>query len=190
MILTYLSHPEVVVDPAVPVPLWRLAESGRARLAAAAASGWPGAARILSSAEAKAREAAGILAAAAGVDAQVHPGLGEIDRSATGYVPAARHEELANRLFARPDDSADGWETARAAQGRALAALRAVLAAGTGDLLVVGHGGVGTLTWCALAGRGIDRRHDQPGMGCVWTAAAPEFRPLGGWQRLEAVLPR
>jgi broad specificity phosphatase PhoE len=187
MRLIYLSHPEVVVDPKVPVPDWGLSPDGRRRLEAVAARGWPKVARIVSSAERKAREAAAILAAPQGFAPIVHAGLGEIDRSATGYVPAARHEALADRLFAEPERSADGWETARAAQGRALDALRQVLA-GEGDVLVVGHGGVGTLTWCALSGVPIDRRHDQPGMGFVWQADAPDYRPLGGWRRLEEAI--
>ena len=186
MRLIYLSHPEVEIAPEVPVPDWGLSATGRARLAAALAAGWPqGVARVAASAERKAREAAGMIAQARGLPVQVHPGLGEIDRSATGYVPHDRHEALADRLFARPDLSAEGWETALAAQARALAALREVLAAAPGDLLVVGHGGVGTLIWCALAGVAIDRRHDQPRGGCLWLAMAPGFRPAMGWQPLE-----
>lgn len=187
MRLIYLSHPEVMIDPKVAVPDWGLSPVGAARVKAAAASGWPGqAVRIACSAERKAQETARLLAV--GRPVRVHPGLGEVDRSSTGYVSHARHEELADALFGAPDQSADGWETALAAQARALAALREVLAEAPGDLLVVGHGGVGTLTWCALSGTPIARRHDQPRGGCVWQAEGDPLRVTGAWRPLE-VLP-
>jgi len=51
---------------------------------------------------------------------------------------------------------------------------------------MVGHCGVGSLLWCHIAGRPIDRREDQPGQGHVWQASLtpPGPRPLHGWQRL------
>ena len=38
--LFFITHPEVVVDPAVPVPQWSLSELGRARMERFAASGF------------------------------------------------------------------------------------------------------------------------------------------------------
>ncbi|MCO5126674.1 MAG: phosphoglycerate mutase family protein [Rhodobacteraceae bacterium] len=191
-VLRYLTHPEVAIDPAVPVPDWGLSDRGRARVLALAARGWPaGTGRIASSAERKAAETAGILAAALGLQVEHRPAQGEIDRSATGYVPHERHEALADRFFADPDQSAEGWETARAAGARVLADLEALLARhgagrGAGDLLVVGHGGVGTLLYCHFAGLPPARRHDQPaGGGCVFALDLATRRPSHGWRRAE-----
>ncbi|TNC63914.1 histidine phosphatase family protein [Rubellimicrobium roseum] len=163
----YLTHPQVRIDPAVPVPLWGLSEEGRARAAALAAQAWPWAfRRIVASEEVKARETAGVLGAALGLAVEVRPGLHENDRSATGYLPRAEFEAVADLFFARPDESVRGWETARAAQARVLAAVGAALAEAPGvPALVVGHGAVGTLLKCALAGRPIARREDQPDGG-------------------------
>lgn len=185
MRLIYLSHPEVHIDPMVPVPDWGLSEIGRARVLAA--KGWPKVTRVVSSDERKARETAEILAGALGLSAGVHAGLAEIDRSATGYVPHEQHEALANQLFSEPHTSASGWETAYSAQQRAVSALQDVLAEGD-DVLVVGHGGVGTLSWCHFAGKSIARKYDQPCGGCVWEAFGPAFEPKSGWRRLEDVL--
>lgn len=186
-VLRYLSHPQVAIDPAVPVPDWGLSETGRARVAAAAARGWPaGTARIIASAERKAQETAAILAAALGLPVETCAAMGEIDRSATGYVPHDRHEELADLCFAVPEASAAGWERAVDAQARIIAAAAPVLAAGE-DVLLVGHGGVGTLLWCHLAGRPIARAEDQgPGGGQVWTAALPGGAPRQPWHPMEA----
>ena len=86
--LRYVSHPEVVVDPEVPVPRWPLDEVGRARAEALAATTWAsGLRRVISSPETKAVETAGMLAEAAGVEVEIRPATGEIDRSSTGYLP-------------------------------------------------------------------------------------------------------
>jgi broad specificity phosphatase PhoE len=190
--LYYLTHPEVDIDPAVPVPDWSLSDKGRARVRALAAAGWPrGPARILSSPERKARETAEILAAPIGAPVQVVPHSGEIDRRSTGYVPHDRHEALANALFAHPDQSAEGWETARAAQARIVAALSPWFShVADQDVVIVGHGGVGTLLWCHIANQPISRSADQPGVGHVWSArsAGDRLLPVSAWHRLETLL--
>lgn len=188
--LFYLSHPQVDIDPAVPVPDWRLSAEGRARAQALAASDWRGgSARIVSSPETKAQETAAILAR--GTAFETLAAMAEIDRSATGFVGPARHEALADALFARPDESAAGWETARAAQARGRAALEAALAVHPGgDLVLVGHGGIGTLLWCALADRPIARAEDQPGQGHGWAATLPGLTPLHPWRSFEVLARR
>ncbi|GGL67566.1 histidine phosphatase family protein [Wenxinia marina] len=184
MRLIYFSHPEVVIDPAVPVPDWSLTAPGRARLAPLVALGWPGdGVRIVASPERKAQETA----AALGRPFVTDPETGEIDRSSTGYLPAAEHERQADLLFAHPQDSANGWERAVDAQARMVAAL-ARHGAG-GDLLFVGHGAVGTLLWCHVSGRPIARAEDQPRGGCVWMAEGDQggWRPLHPWRPVEAL---
>ncbi len=190
MRLWYLSHPQVEIDPAVPVPDWRLSAIGQARVAALAARGWPaGVQRVIASAERKARETAAPLAATLGLTVEIRPAQGEIDRRATGYVPHDRHEALADRFFADPDQSADGWETARAAQARVLSDLRQALVGMPGhDMLVVGHGGVGTLILCHFAGLALSRVHDQPAGGGNWFCVDPVAgRVIGppGWRPME-----
>jgi broad specificity phosphatase PhoE len=87
--------------------------------------------------------------------------MGENDRSATGFLPPSEFEATADRFFAEPDWSVRGWETARAAQARIVAAVRTALLDISGDALFVEHGGVGTLLYCALRRVEIDRRYDQ-----------------------------
>lgn len=189
MILTYLSHPEVVIDPGVAVPDWGLSDLGCARVQALALH-WPGQVRLISSPERKARQVADILAARNGLAVEIAAESGEVDRSATGYVPHSRHEELADAMFARPAQSADGWERAMDAQARIVAAVAAILAGHRGDdVVMVGHGGVGTLLWCHIAALPIARVHDQPGQGHFWTAriGAKGLEPLQSWQRLEGL---
>lgn len=170
-VLRYLTHPQVRVDASVPVPRWGLSELGRRRVVTMCSGrSWVDeVGRIVSSDETKALETAAIVALAAGVPVEIRAGLHENDRSATGFVPPERFERLADRFFARPQASIEGWERALDAQSRIVAATADLVADGDGDVLVVGHGAVGTLLLCHLLGVSIDRREDQPaGGGCVW----------------------
>ena len=180
-----VTHPEVRVDPAVPVPEWGLSDAGRDRLQHLLALPWvPGLARIVSSAERKARETAAALAAATGQPVGVDPELGENDRSATGFVPPAEFEALADAFFARPAESVRGWERAVDAQQRIVAAVGRAVAGADGDVAVVCHGGVGTLLLCSVLGVPIDRRWDQPGQGSVFSYDPVTGRGAGPWVRL------
>ena len=59
MFALYITHPQVAIDPAVPVPDWGLSERGRERAALAAAAGWAGQiGRFAASTERKAIETA------------------------------------------------------------------------------------------------------------------------------------
>lgn len=189
MLALYVTHPEVAMDPAVPVPLWGLSARGRERARAAAGRSWArGLRRVVSSEEVKAQETAAILAGAAGLPVEVRPGLHENDRSATGFLPPDRFEATADAFFAEPGASVLGWETARAAQARVLGAVEAVLAGHPPERPVafVGHGAVGTLLMLALAGQPISRAADQPpGGGNLFAFGLRDRRPLCGWTPFE-----
>ncbi len=185
-VLRYVSHPEVAIDPDVPVPAWDLSERGRVRARALATQPWASTlGRVVSSAEPKAIRTAEVLADHVGLDVEVRPRTGEIDRSATGYVSVERHEELADRLFADPTRSANGWERAVDAQARITAAVVDLFADGPDDVAVVGHGGVGTLLLCHLAGLAIDRRHDQRSAGQFWTFDRGSGAVTHRWQPID-----
>ncbi len=184
----YLSHPQVLIDPDVPVPDWGLSVPGRVRAEALANAGWlHGITRIFSSAERKAIETAEILAVSAGTSVEVRKAMNENDRSATGFLPPDEFEAVATRFFAEPEISVRGWERAIDAQARIVREVEAVLAEpGTGDVLFVGHGGVGTLLFCHYSGSLIDRRFDQPpGGGNYLTLVLPERRMLHPWRPME-----
>ena len=160
-----ITHPDVAIDPAVPVPDWPLSARGRARMRAALDRDWPrGIRTIVSSRERKAIDAAQILAGGLGLEFTTLADLGENDRSATGYLARAEFEATADAFFAHPERSIRGWERAIDAQRRMVAAVDAVLAAApaAGDVAIVSHGAVATLLMCALENLAISRAHDQP----------------------------
>jgi broad specificity phosphatase PhoE len=195
----YVTHPQVLIDPNVPVPLWGLSPAGRERALAFGARGVvPEGAMIFSSREAKAMELADILAAPIGSLVLSDHLMGENDRSATGFLPPALFEEMADRFFAEPEISVSGWERAIDAQRRIVETVATALAsvpAGT-PAVFCGHGAVGTLLKCHVGRRPIARsedqsRHANPAggncfsfdlaamqLGCDWTPME-DFAP--GW---------
>ena len=86
-LVRYLTHPQVRIDPAIPVPSWGLSEVGRARTQAIAGTGrlWA-TTQIICSGERKAIETAEIIAAKLNIDVEVREAMHENDRSATGFL--------------------------------------------------------------------------------------------------------
>jgi broad specificity phosphatase PhoE len=189
----YLTHPQVLIEPLKDVRRWSLNSVGSARVSALAArlGVLSQTHRVISSDETKALETAGPLALALGVKLEIRAQMHENDRSATGFLPPEEFEEVADKFFAEPSKSVRGWETAKAAQRRILAEVHACLEGPQdGDVLFVGHGGVGTLLFCALADVGIDRRFDQGpgGGGCWFEFSLVGRKPLQGWQPMETLM--
>lgn len=188
-IVRYISHPQVVIDPAVPVPHWPLNATGQARVAALAASGaLAGTQAVFSSTETKALNTAEPLAAALGLSVQAHEEMGENDRSATGFLPGPKFEQTADAFFAAPAVSVRGWETAQSAQQRIVAAITtSLMTCPNGDVLFVGHGAVGTLLYCHLKNLPISRTHDQgtSGGGCFLQFNLDTPHDITGWQPIE-----
>ena len=181
--LLIITHPEVVIDPDVPIPRWGLSVRGRERATVfASGTDFAKVTHIWTSTEQKAKETGDILAAQRHLPVSHHPDLGENDRSATGFLPCDEFEAAANAFFARPNVSYCGWETANQAQARIHQAVTEIVQAhGGGDLAIVTHGAVGTLLWCAFSRCGIDRRHDQPSQGHFWQADLLTLEPQSGW---------
>jgi broad specificity phosphatase PhoE len=161
-----ITHPDVLIDPVMPVPDWPLSPRGRERMMAALALPWMAGVRaIWCSTECKARDGAEILAGHLGLLVTELEELGENNRSTTGYLPRAEFEAVVDAFFARSEESVRGWERAIDAQRRIVGAVETVLAASiglAGDIAIVAHGGVGTLLLCHLRGVPIGRQHDQP----------------------------
>ncbi len=188
----YITHPQVRIDPAVPVPQWGLSDIGRARAEKAARSEWTKRlGRIVCSHETKAIETAEILAAANGVLVTIAPDAHENDRSATGFLTPPEFEKAADWFFAHPNESFHGWERAIDAQARIVSAVERILAYHDPDIPIafVGHGGVGTLLKCHLAGKAIARDGDQPAGGgnlfcfdLANRAISCDWTPIDIWQ--------
>jgi broad specificity phosphatase PhoE len=188
--LHFITHPEVTIDPFVPVPEWLLSPEGVRRMSLALEQPWLrelGA--VFSSAERKATDAARLIANRFDLPSVTIEELGENDRSATGYLPKAEFEATADLFFAHPERSVRGWERAVDAQRRIVAAVEQVIAEapGRGDIAVVSHAGVGALLLCHLKGLPINRAEDQPGAGggCFYSVDVGSRALISGWRLIE-----
>lgn len=192
MFALYVTHPQVRIDPTIPVPEWGLSEIGAARAQLTATRDWAGKlGLIISSGERKAIETAQALAAASGAAVKIIEATHENDRSATGFLAPPEFEKAADWFFAHPHESFKGWERAIDAQTRIVSQVEAILA--RHDPLIpiafVGHGGVGTLLKCHLEGKPIARQGDQPpGGGNLFAfdlakrAVSCDWTPMENWQ--------
>jgi broad specificity phosphatase PhoE len=207
-ILRFVTHPQVRISADIPVPRWGLNEIGRARAEALTKQPWLAATtRLISSGETKALETAAIVAAAIGQTIEVREQLHENDRSSTGFVPPDRFETLADAFFANPNESVEGWETAHAAQQRIVHATADLRTYDThhppdtthhpetpnykSDILIIGHGAVGTLLLCHLLRIPFTRAEDQvggeaaPGGGNYWSYDRATQTILHRWRPIE-----
>ena len=189
-VIRFMTHPEVVIDPAVPVPDWPLSAEGLRRTHLMLEQSWPGSlGSLFTSAERKARDMADVLGARLGLAPQILVALGENDRSATGYLPRAEFEQVADAFFAAPEQSIRGWERAADAQERIVAAVGQVvaLAHADGDIGIIAHGGVGALLLAHIKGVPISRAQDQPGGGGgnYFAFTAQGHALVHGWRSIE-----
>jgi broad specificity phosphatase PhoE len=186
-VVYFITHPDVVIDPAIPVPEWPLSERGRVRMKAMLALDWmPGLRAIYCSTERKAIEGAAILAGGLGLVYSAIPELGENDRSATGYLPQSEFASVAAEFFGKPQESVRGWERAIDAQARIFAATTSILREipPDDDVAIVSHGGVGTLLLCHLANMPISQNQDQPATsgGNYFAFDRTTFHLIHGWR--------
>jgi broad specificity phosphatase PhoE len=186
----FITHPDVVLDPAVPIPQWPLSERGQRRMRSLLSQEWLFQVDVIyCSTEQKAIDGAAILSAATGVPFHPVAELGENDRSATGYLPHAEFEATVDAFFAHPSESVRGWERAEAAQGRIVGAVARIARAapGSGPIAVVSHGGVGALLLCHLKGQSISRTEEQPGAsgGNYFLFHVPEGALVHGWRPID-----
>ena len=184
----FISHPEVVIDPIVPVPQWSLSEVGKSRMSRLANTTWMREVEaVWSSTERKAMDCAAILGSALSLAPQSHEELGENDRTATGYLEKLEFENAADEFFANPAISIRGWERAIDAQSRICRGVEFVLARSTGAraIALCAHGGVGALYLCKLKGVPISRAEDQPsGRGNYYAFEVPGGL-VHGWRPID-----
>jgi broad specificity phosphatase PhoE len=146
---------------------------------------------IYCSSEQKAIDGAAILAEHLSLGFEVVPELGENDRSATGFLPPDEFERVADQFFAVPTVSVRGWERAIDAQMRIVRAVEGIADNSEGAIAIVSHGAVGTLLYCHLAGKPIDRRWDQPpnGGGNFYRFTLSPRQPHHWWRPIDGEIP-
>jgi broad specificity phosphatase PhoE len=186
----FITHPDVVIDPVVPAPQWPLSPRGKERMKKLLAQPWMDSiSSVYCSTEQKAIDGAEVLAEHLSIRYTMIQELGEIDRSATGYLPKEEHDATAEAFFAHPEMSPRGWERAVDAQRRIVKAVERVIESDSeeGNIAIVSHGGVGTLYLCHLESHPISWEERQPGEsgGNYYCFDAQSKVLQDGWQPID-----
>jgi broad specificity phosphatase PhoE len=186
----YISHPEVVIDPAIPVPEWDLSERGRQRLEILLNQVWiKNIQAIYCSNEQKAKTTARRIAQYLDMQEHIFDELGEIDRSSTGYLTRLELELVVAALYDQPEQSVRGWERAVDAQKRTVNALEKIIAELPKNMtiVIVGHGGVGTLLLNYIKGTQITRADAPPGQGYYYAFSWETRQLYHGWRPIDKI---
>ena len=188
--LIFVTHPEVVIDPLVPVPEWPLNAVGRGRMESFAGRlAGTGVTAVYASAERKAMDGAAIVAERLGLPDGIDKDLGENDRSATGYIAPPEFWQVVRDFFARPHESIRGWERAVDAQARVVGAVGRIAREDktSGHIVIVSHGGVGCLLAAHLQRVAIGResRPSHPGGGCFIVIDRESLALRQDWRVIE-----
>ena len=192
--IIFITHPEVVIDPAQPIPEWPLSEIGRARMSRFV--GMLPARRvtaIYASRERKAMDGAEMVAGALGLPFRTARDLGENGRESTGYIAPPEFWEVVAEFFAQPARSVRGWERAIDAQARIVRAVSQIAATepSGGDIVIVSHGGVGALLTAHLqkVEIGKESRASHQGGGCFLIVDRQSLAITHDWRAIEDGLP-
>jgi broad specificity phosphatase PhoE len=190
----FITHPDVTAHRDVPPSEWPLAQRGRDRMRQFVKSERciTGIRSVFVSGERKATDAAWILVDGLRLGGySVHSDLGEVDRTATGFLDKAEFDAAVDLFFALPNISIRGWESGAVAQKRIIAAVEQVISQTPtrGDVAIIGHGISGALLYCHLAELPISRRHFQPTAdGGKWFSFDRVDRKLlQGWRSIDTV---
>lgn len=110
-IIYFLAHPEVLIDPQVPVPQWPLSDIGRARMESFCerATWLSELTRLVSSAETEALDGAKIIQRRYALALHADSRFNELDRSATNYLSKAEHGVVSKAAFASQSADECQW---------------------------------------------------------------------------------
>jgi broad specificity phosphatase PhoE len=184
----FITHPDVIVDLSVPVEKWDLSALGLEKLRRMFRQPWLcNIGEIYSSKETKAVTAAKMLADHRGSKNKEINELGEMDRSATGPLPPKQFEQTVKKFFLNPEKSICGWEKAVDAQKRIVSAVYGIIknSKTQKDIVVISHGGVGTMLLCHLKNIPISQSEDQPSQGHYFVFEAVSRALIHGWQPID-----
>ena len=187
----FITHPDVVINPAIPPSKWPLSQQGQERMRRLSTRPeMNNISSIYCSTEQKAVAGAEILARSLSINYQKIAELSEVDRSSTGYLLLDDLRTTIDMFFTNPDQSSRGWETANHAQRRIVGAVETVIRNDkcTQDMAIVSHGLVGTLYLCHLKGVQISQQERQPGKngGHFYCFDTQSRLLLHGWKSIES----
>jgi broad specificity phosphatase PhoE len=115
--------------------------------------------------------------------------LGEKDRSATGFLEPPLYRPLRDAFFMHPTRSIQGWERAVDAQARIIRAIEHVRSQTphSANVVVVSHGGVGTLLLNHLQQTEIRKDDLPPSQGYYFAFSKETGKLILYWRPIDDI---
>ncbi|NMC35654.1 histidine phosphatase family protein [Candidatus Beckwithbacteria bacterium] len=182
----FLTHPEVIIDSHIPIPDWDILDEGKKRVELFCQNDFLKEINfIYSSCEVKAKTTAQIIASVLNLEIKYLQDLGEIDRSATGYLVPEQFQTTVKQFFDRPNQSILGWERAIDAQARIVKAVKQITQKHPDqNMLISSHGGVGALLKCFIKNISITQTEDQKSLGSYFVFDTKTWQLILDWQKI------
>lgn len=184
----FITHPEVVIDPNVPVPQWGLSDEGRNRAMSLLGHPWVKEINLIySSEELKAHQTAEIIANHLNLEVRTNSKLGEVDRSSTGFLHEPDLSKTVKEFFENPDKSIAGWESAEMAQKRIAHCVENIISTNPpANIAFISHGMVGGLLMSYLKKIPIHRRYMQRNLGSYFIYDIDEHEVVQEWRNIDS----
>ena len=189
--LFFVTHSEVVINKDIAIDKWALSEKGKKRFKLLLNHPWLTSIDVVyCSTEQKALDGAEIVCSFLKKPVNSIVSIGEFDRSSTGYQPKDIFMENVKMFFASPDISVLGWETAQHTQNRIARACDEIMNINQGkNVLILAHGGIGSLYLAHLFNEPISIKWNQPGTGGgnYFVVDLENYKVLQAWQPIDSI---
>lgn len=189
--LYFVTHSEVEIDKDIPIDKWHLSKKGKERFRMFLRQPWLSSIDVIyGSSEQKALDGAEIVSSYLNKPVNMVSDIGEFDRSSTGYQPSDVFMENVKLFFGSPDISVLGWETAKHTQDRTISAIEKMVTGNKNkNILVVAHGGVGSVYLAHLLKEPINFMLNQPGNGGgnYFVVDLESNKIIRGWHPIDVI---
>jgi len=183
--LLYITHPAVKIDKNVFPHQWILSEEGRKSIQNIFKIKNINTAKyIYTSEEPKAIEVASSLSGKFSVPYETMKDLGEADRTKTPFLPQDVYMKNIKKAYESPDKSICYWETHNSVIKRNIQCLKVIKKKWKeGLVIIVGHGGAGTLMKCYIRSKEPDFAEDPKQTGCYFVADLDKMEVIQDWKK-------
>lgn len=184
--LIFITHPSVVVDPLIPIDEWQVSKEGLMQVEDLFSSTvLLNINSIYSSTEDKALTVAKIIADKYFIMFnQEHQlkCLKEIKNRL--FIPPDKFLQATKKWFDHPKDNVNDWESRNDAEQRIVNCVTNIMSKEENNtVVIVGHGGTGTLLKCHIKKVDPSQSEDQQSQGCYFVADWDKQELISDWIR-------
>ncbi len=182
--LIYITHPEVIINPAIAIDEWVLSPLGWDRVEKLLAlKFWQEVEKVYTSSEPKAYMIGEKVSKKYGIELEKISDLREIDRSATGIIsPLSDYMQVVQLSYENIKEMAKGWESISNVMLRNSNAVEMLKTKYNGKtFVIIGHGCAGTTIKCHIKKVNPTFQEDPQKTGCYFIANLDTNEIIQDW---------